>query len=506
MRVRLYASIAFLLTWICPPAWAGVSPQQVLVVYNSRSTDAQSVLNAYLLAHPEIPIENVFNLDNTVVANRADVSYAEFKTQIRDPIRSYIDQTGAPTAEEIVSICLIRGIPHRIQDTDNPAIGENPAGTESEFMAGDATCASVDAELVLLWQDLDATEAGGTMDSRADNLIDNPYHGAAAEIQTFSRAAIKSAKTFGRSSLAWRIAGTNSNRLTPGDIYLVSRIDAATAGAAIGIIGRAANLHVNRRYAWVILDEDARTDPLDDDDYRSLFGSNPDYERARDKMTAAGFNVLYDNTAAFTTAASFTRPVIAYASYGENHNPNPPGAGTYINGFSFAPGAIFNTIESYNGRAFNGLGTLFSQEQVVDFITAGGTFAVGHVWEPLAFSVPDNEYLLDAMLVRGMCWAEAAWTAIPALSWMHVVVGDPLARVVAVIDQPADFDADADVDAVDLRRLEACATGPALGPPVAECMETDLNTDGSVDQIDFAILQRCMGLTPEALDSQCAEP
>ncbi|UCG33989.1 MAG: hypothetical protein JSU68_04995 [Phycisphaerales bacterium] len=56
----------------------------------------------------------------------------------------------------------------------------------------------------------------------------------------------------------------------------------------------------------------------------------------------------------------------------------------YTRQYELARGAIFNTIESYNGRALDGLGTLYEHGQVADFISAGGTFGIGHVWEPLA--------------------------------------------------------------------------------------------------------------------------
>jgi hypothetical protein len=164
---------------------------------------------------------------------------------------------------------------------------------------------------------------------------------------------------------------------------------------------------------------------------------------------------------------------------------------------------MFNTIESYNGRGLNGLGTLFGQEQVADFIAAGGTFGIGHVWEPFSISIADNDVLFNAMLVRGMTWAEAAWTAIPVLSWMHVVIGDPLGRVVQVIDQPADFDANARVDAADLDFLQDCQTGPALDSLPPACGDADLNGDGTVDQIDFAILQRCLSPTAATLYPSC---
>lgn len=490
------------------PAFAAIPPQGVLVVYNSRSTEAVSVVLAYRLAHLDIPESNFFDLNDTTIANTATISYDTFVQRIRNPIRAYIDLPGDPSVTSIVSLCLIRGLPHRIQDSDVANAGDDPSVTITELEHGDMTAASVDSELVLLWQDLHTGEAGGTMDSKADNLIDNPYHTLSASIDTYSRDNIKVAKTLlNTSNVVWRVTGTGASQLTPGDMVLVSRIDGNSTADAIALINRSQGIVVNRRYASIILDEDARIQQLDDDDILgspTVFNAGPDYENTRDHMRAAGWPVWYDATTLFIDATLQPRPVVLYASYGENHSPNPPGNGTYINGFHFAPGAIFNTAESYNGRALNGLGTLFAQEQVADFITAGGTFGIGMVWEPLSYSLPDNDFLTKNLLVNNMTWGEAAWSAIPALSWMQVVIGDPLAQV-TVVDQPADFDTDGDVDLEDLVYLESCTTGPALGPLANSCTDADLDHDGDVDQADFGIFQHCQTAISPTGKPSCAD-
>ncbi len=489
---------------------AAIASSQVLVVHNSASSDSAIILDAYLTAHPEIPAENVLNLNDPALAGVADVSYDDFVNRIRDPIRAYLDLAGDPSASSIISILLIKGIPHRIQDTDNPTVGDVPLSARDEFNAGDYTAAAVDSELALLWQNLESGESGGTMDSRSDNVIDNPYHTRTISIGGYNRANIKNSKTFNNLlGVAWTLGGVNKTRLTEGDMYLVCRIDGHTAQDAIAMIQRAENIRINRRYAWVVLDEHA--DPTREYDNMDLFDPpNPsyfyagdDYEETRDLLQTAGWRVRYDDTSTFILPAALPRPVAAYASYGENHINNPPGLGTYLEGFQFARAAVFNTAESYNGRAFNGKGTLFNQEQVADFIALGGTFGIGNVWEPFAFTLPDNEFLFTNFLVNGLSWAEAAWSSIPVLSWMHVVVGDPLATA-AIVDQPADFDADGDVDADDSDYIVSCISGAGVVPSFG-CEDADLEGDGQIDQADFGRIQRCLSGADVPADPACAD-
>jgi len=187
-------------------------------------------------------------------------------------------------------------------------------------------------------------------------------------------------------------------------MYLVSRIDGNTTADAIASIARAGNLVVNRKYAWIILDEDA-IHSYDDDDYAGLFGSAPDYENTRTSCRPPG-STCSTTTRPFLRRHAVRAPLVAYASYGENASPAPAGDGTYINGLRFAPGAVFNTIESYNGRALNGLTTKFNQSRWRTSSPPGNVRGrqVGAVLvQPARQRVPAG-----AMLLRGMTWAEAA--------------------------------------------------------------------------------------------------
>jgi len=449
-------------------ARAGIAESQVLVVYNSAAPEGTILKNDYLAAHPGIPAANVLDLNNPTmlaVMPPGGLLYSQFVAWVRDPIRNYLNQPGPPDAGDIIAIVLIRPMPHRIYDTDNIIVGDNPGALGTEFLppayggAADATCASLDAELVLLWQDLDAGEAGGPMDSRADNLIVNPYHTSSAAIDSYSRANILTAKTLvNQDDVLWNLGGSGATALTPGDIYLVCRIDGKTLADARAALARSQGLCVNKARVRILMDKSTQNydhNALYSPPEADPFYAGMDYEEARAALLADGWTVRFDATSDFIECPEETNPLIAYASYGENHVANPPGSGTYITCYKFAPGAIFNTVESFNGRDLNGLGMHPSipQGQVADFLAAGGSFGIGHVWEPFSFSLPDNEFLFVNMLVNNMTWAEAAYTSIPGLSWQQIVLGDPLARG-TILNDPGlptgDMDGNGVVDGRDI--------------------------------------------------------
>jgi len=125
--------------------------------------------------------------------------------------------------------------------------------------------------------------------------------------------------------------------------------------------------------------------------------------------------------------------VIGYGSWGSNDKSRKR-RGT---GFEWLPGAIATEFVSTDGRSFKRppaewqLGERWAgtrQSMAADFIDEGASGASGHTDEPYLSLCPRPEILFPAYL-SGRNLAESFYLSIPALSWMNIVIGDPLMRL-----------------------------------------------------------------------------
>jgi len=145
------------------------------------------------------------------------------------------------------------------------------------------------------------------------------------------------------------------------------------------------------------------------------------------------------NSLALTNGRQDKQDLILLASFGTNGD--EAGSKNYLHPdggeplFQVANGAVFCSIESYNAvTMFSSVAS--SQAKIVDFIDIGGSGAIGHAFEPLSVSAIDSQYLFHNLLAdedgdgqADLTFIEAAYTAIPFLSWTEVVIGDPLMRI-----------------------------------------------------------------------------
>ncbi len=531
--------------WTRAGAWAGLaiawsapgqlSPRQVLVVYDSRVPDSLAVAEYYAgaanvpggVGSPgKRPLVRVFDLASSgaPVAAPGNITHADYAARLRNPIRSHL--TGTGLAGVVRCVVLTKGLPHRIFDTDNAVVGDNPAFVPGELTANDITYASVDSELTLLWQDFDAGEAGGSSDSKLDGGVFNPFWRSAQSIIASPNGNIgvpKPLVVLDATGPLWQsnAAAAIPQRLTAGDIVLTARLDGPSVAEVQASLDRAQGFVYGATTHGLLFESDTSGFDTCGTGLWLAACNGVDYTLASNALIADG---RFRSTSTPTVPAPGVNvnaangpqnfyigpriqffpgqgvlvnfPVAYYGSYGSNHATGVPTlapAGTssalvYATSFHFAPGAIFNTLESFNGRDFGGLGHNASvpQQQVSTYLTAGGTFAIGNVWEPFAAPVPDNEFLIKNFVLGGMTWAEAAWSSVPALSWQQVVIGDPLARAVRSTD---DLTGNAAFDVGDAHEFEQLGVADP---------RRDINRDGAINAADRTLLLRSLRLTERA--------
>jgi len=101
--------------------------------------------------------------------------------------------------------------------------------------------------------------------------------------------------------------------------------------------------------------------------------------------------------------------------------------------FQYAPGAVCNTFESYNGNSFGEIkrraGSGEDHGLLTEFIKMGGTGGICYPWEPgYNNNIVYGEYFFPAYAL-GYNLVDAIYQDMPNILFQNVVVGDPLTRI-----------------------------------------------------------------------------
>ena len=344
---------------------SGQTPDNVLVVVNQSSPLSRSI-GEYYLEHRHVPLGNLCRLN---VKPEEDIERADYLKRIAAPIVGCL--RARHLEDKILYIVTTSGVPLRIQGSTGPG----------------AEIAAVDSELTLLYSDM-----RGRPHALAGS-IPNPFFG--------KRDAVFRHPDF--------------------PIYLVTRLTGYDFADVKGIIDRA--LAAKNRGKFVI-DMKSNDDAPGNDWLRDAALALPKDRVVFDDST----KVLYNQ-----------REVIGYAAWGSND----PNRKQRRLGFEWLPGAIVTEFVSTDARTFArppdswNLGnwgdktTWFAgapQTMTADYLHEGATGASGHVSEPFLQFTPRPNLLLPAYY-RGRNLAESYYLSIPALSWMNIVVGDPLCAI-----------------------------------------------------------------------------
>jgi uncharacterized protein (TIGR03790 family) len=353
------------------PACRAQSPGQVLVVANKQGLTSRAIAE-YYLRRRAIPPANLCVIDTQPDET---INRQTYTAEVEAPIGRFLKKRGLQ--EKILYIVLTSGVPVRIEGNQDAKL-QDPG-------------ASVDSELTLLYQRL------------LGHAI--PLPGAAPN------------PFFGQRDAPFR------HPLFP--MYMVTRLDGYNMKDITGLVDRALEAGSGRSNTgkFVI---DVRAD-----------NNTPGNQWLR---TAALLlpkdRVIMDDSA---KVLENIKGVIGYASWGSN---DPDRKHRFLH-FEWLPGAIATEFVSTDARSFRAppdtwnLGnwadtkTWFAgspQTMTGDYIHEGATGASGQVWEPYLNWCPRPQFILPAYY-SGRTLAESFYMGIPGLSWMNVVIGDPLTRL-----------------------------------------------------------------------------
>ena len=333
-----------------------------------------------------------------------------YRALVRDPIRKHLQRN--ELEERIDYIVTTKGVPLRI---------EGLAGSgRFDAVLRDATRASLDSELMLLF-------SGGDGEPGA---VPNPYFGAEVPIREF-----------------------RENRAEAAPRYLVARLT-GTLGAqdprdgvpmTVERLLRVAREDADERATWLLDGDPEQVEPFQ--------AANQLLTHAADTLRALGVPVVHKREARFAALAGEDRHIQGYASWGSNDR-NAPDAPYYgrIGGVlypgRFAARSIAMDFVSTSARSFT-RPARYGQSLVSDLLELGAAGVGGHVYEPTLSTVPHPDRFF-ARYARGATAAEAYWSSVPTLGWMHTYIGDPLMRLEADYATPSeDRDGDGVPDASD---------------------------------------------------------
>jgi uncharacterized protein (TIGR03790 family) len=433
----------------------------VLVLYNQASSEGAAIANYYAQAHPGVQLLGISGLTTS-----EDISASDYLSIIRPQVASALSSS----TDVIVTT---KGLPLRIANSSS-----GPSSYVDPFNVPRTVATGYWKQYSSLESELTRIDTIGTLNQMGDN-----YFKSTAGKPNFPNPCINPYyTTSSRPSTDFHYAtyynGNSYNGVVYGGMRLTSRLDGYTVSDVTASIDRATQAYILPQISQVVVDDDNRD--LNQDGV-------PDFTDQmaplHDIVDARSMPHTYDNTTALVTTAS--SKVVGYVSHGVHSGL----ASDYIYSqlqFSLGPGAVFETHESYNAYSFQQGGSTMGQGQIAQWLSVGGTVAVGNVQEP--WNHPDyeaNEDKIFKMLLDGKTWAEAAWSSIRQLSYVTTVVGDPLMTWKMLT--PGDANKDGTVGSADLAMLGANwgATGETGG---AMWNLGDFNGDGVVGSADLALL------------------
>lgn len=353
---------------------------RVILLANTRDSGSMSLARLYANQR-RVPIENLVKLPMPVDET---ITWDQFVQTIFNPLQAWLISHGwieatageltdaygrtriAATGNRISYLVAFRGVPLRIENDPARLPKEVSERTPAKLRTNRA---AVDSELTLLASSLP------DINGAARNPLFHTYRVATIEQQGVIRVT--------------RIDGPTVRSCE-------RMIGASLAAERTGLAGRA---------------------------YVDLGGPHPIGDEWLSEsvqiMRDLGFDVDVDKArAVMPRTARFDAPVLYFGWYAANI-----GGLFQSDGFRFPPGAIAMHIHSFSASTLRSI----SKAWCGPLVARGVTATLGNVYEPYLELTHRPDLFLEA-LARGETLGEAAYYALPTLSWQCIVIGDPLYR------------------------------------------------------------------------------
>ncbi len=382
---RLAPAIISAIAWLCLlifcPVTSAADDEHLaaatVVVYNKNISESGALARFYAQKR-NIPRDHLIGLDCPI---EEEIAREQYNRTIAAPLRTqflkrhwwvprYEDEPERGfTSTSIHFLVLMKGMPLKIKPAPT-----DPGDTASSGQTGGRNEASVDSELAALGRYL--KEISGPQR--------NPYY------QSF----------------------LSVGDLSEPELLLVGRLDAPSSATVRRMITDAIATEQSGLWGRAYIDEAHNTTPgfeIGDKWMREIRG----------QLRSIGVPVVTEDTpAVFPKGYPMSDCALYYGWYaggvtGPFAQPD----------FEFVPGAIAVHIHSFSASTLRDA----NANWVGPLLTRGAAASLGNVYEPY-LQLTANLNIFNDRLLHGFTLAESAYMSMQALSWMSVVVGDPLYR------------------------------------------------------------------------------
>lgn len=370
---------------------APIAPDSVAVLYNSSIPQSMDLATHYANVR-KIPMENLVGIP---LPDRGHIPRSAFNTSLRDPLREAFSRRGwwtfgrtpdgmiLPASSKITTLVCVRGVPFKINREFIPAAQPGETANTSQPAAkpvneldarfAQSNEAAVDSELAMM----------GIQGIPTAGPLKNPY--------------FKKDEPFATSKLPMML--------------LVGRIDGPSYEICKRMIDDALSTETHGLWGMCYLDIARKGGGY-------LLGDQW-LENIAEMNFAKGIPTVIDkNKQTFTTNYPMCDAALYYGWYTKHKN------GPLLNEhFQFRKGAIATHLHSFSASNLRDTGSHWTGP----ILAKGAAATLGNVHEPYLHLTHHFDIFHDR-LIKGFSLVEAAYMAVPVLSWQNVVIGDPLYR------------------------------------------------------------------------------